>query len=149
MQLNNVHFKRIVSVLTLLMAIGGFGAAHAIEAPDAVVALWFPPLGKDLSNFPEDSIEHAIWLIQRGEVNLAEGILERVKEQNRLGVTGMLVWQHLDLIRDTTVDFVPEHVADSLINSGLGLRFEEDIAAALKEQSSQYSPGRATSGDLC
>ena len=130
MQLNNVHFKRIVSVLTLLLAIGGFGAAHAIEAPDAVVALWFPPLGKDLSNFPKDSIEHAIWLIQRGEVNLAEEILERVKEQNRLGVTGMLVWRYLDLIRDTTVDFVPERLADSRINEPR-LRFGEDIAAAL------------------
>jgi CHAT domain-containing protein len=119
-------------MVAVSLSFGTNRSAWAIEAPDAILALWFPLLGKDLASHPKDSIEHAIWLIQRGQFNEAEKILGQTQEQSRLGATGMWVWEHLDRIRDTTVDVIPAYLADSKFNSEPKLRFGDAISKEMR-----------------
>jgi hypothetical protein len=142
MRFTNIPLNRILAVLATLFSIAVFNLACAIDAPDAVVALWFPALGEDLSNSPKDSIEHAIWLIQRGEFRQAEEILDRVKGGNTVNVSGLFARKYLDSVRDTTVDIVPEHVADSLLRPHPNFEIVEEISAVPEDlQSPVYFAG--------
>ena len=133
MGLTRIRYSFVVGMMVAVsLSFGTNRSAWAIEAPDAILALWFPLLGKDFANHPKDSLEHAIWLTQRGQFNEAEKILGQMQEQSRLGPTGMWVWEHLDRIRDTTVDVIPAYLADSQFNSEPKLRFGDAISNEMR-----------------
>lgn len=132
MGLTKIRYILVVAMMAVCLSFGTNRSAWAIEAPDAILALWFPLLGKDLANHPKDSLEHAIWLIQRGQFNEAEKILAQMQEQSKLDATGMWVWEHLDRIRDTTVDVIPAYLADSQFNSEPKLRFGDAISNEMR-----------------